>query len=128
MQSQYPVVEAVLIGTRAIVFVLFCRISQASSDLRKAPRRDDRRWQCSCQAGFSWVSRYGVPMFSRNSFQRVECIVRNTSTTLGSNWDPEQRWISSCAYWIDKALRYGRSEIMASRASATAKILAPRGI
>jgi hypothetical protein len=36
MQSQYPVVEAVLIGTRAIVVVLFCRILQAPGDFRKA--------------------------------------------------------------------------------------------
>src|SRR6266851_2520803 len=40
MHSQYPVVEAVLIGTRAIVFVLFCRILQAPRILRKTRRRN----------------------------------------------------------------------------------------
>jgi hypothetical protein len=35
MQSQYPVVEAVLIATRAIGFVLFRRILQLPGGLRK---------------------------------------------------------------------------------------------
>src|ERR1017187_8329963 len=127
MQSQYPVVEAVLIGTRAIVFVLFRWILQAPRNFRKTLRRipsgrDD------LQMAFNWERRYGVPMFSRNSVQSVECILINTSTTFGSNCVPEHRWISSCACLIDNALRYTRSEVMASSASATAKILAPRGI
>ena len=35
MQSQYPVMDAVLIGTKAIRFILFGRIVQALGDFRK---------------------------------------------------------------------------------------------
>src|ERR1700674_2190193 len=47
MQSQYPVVEAVLIGTSAIVFVLFCRILQAPRNFRKSLGRKSERARCS---------------------------------------------------------------------------------
>lgn len=57
------------------------------------------------QTGFNWDRRYGWPMFSRNSVQSVDCILTNTSTTFGSNCVPEHRWISSCAWRIDNALR-----------------------
>ena len=90
MQSQYPVVEAVLIGTRAIVFFLFCRILQAPGNLRKT-RGEIQSVRDVPQTAFNWDRRYGVPMFSRNSVQSVECILTNTSTTFGSNCVPEHR-------------------------------------
>jgi hypothetical protein len=84
MQSQYPVVEAVLIGTRAIVFVPFCWILQVPRHLRKT-RSELPSGRDDPQTALNWERRYGVPMFSRNSVQRVECILINTSTTFGSN-------------------------------------------
>src|SRR5918994_7671256 len=44
---------------------------------------------------------------------------RNTSTTLGSNWPPRSRRISSVASSLDRAARYGRSVVIASNASAS---------
>src|SRR5712691_13132239 len=75
-----------------------------------------------CQASLSWNRRYGLLMFSRNSSQVEGGIARKTSTTLGSNCFPEQRSISARACDIGRAFRYGRSEIIASNASATAKM------
>ena len=51
-----------------------------------------------------------------------------TSATMGSNWTPLFRDISCIVSFTVSALRYGRSERMASVESATAMIRAPRGI
>ena len=69
------------------------------------------------------------PLISdRNSCQSSFGIFRKTSTTVGSNCDPEHRRISSRATSKLRALRYGRSLVIASRVSATANIRAPTGI
>ena len=49
----------------------------------------------------------------------------NTRTTSGSNWDPEPARSSASAGSTPIEPRYGRSLVMASNESATAKILAP---
>src|SRR5208337_4430219 len=77
---------------------------------------------------FNCVRRKGEPRFSRSPTQFCSGIDKKTSTILGSNCVPEQRRISSQACLIGRALRYGRSLIMASNASAIEKIRAPRGI
>lgn len=50
------------------------------------------------------------------------------STMPGSNWRPLCALISSAAAGQGSAVRYGRSLVMASSASATAKIRAPIGM
>ena len=55
-------------------------------------------------------------------------VLRKAFTTAGSNWVPEQRIISAMASFTGMEDRYGRSDVMASKESATARILAPRGI
>src|SRR6266852_1344149 len=53
---------------------------------------------------------------------------RNVATTVGSKWVPAQRSISARAAETGMAREYGRSYVMASKASATAKIRAPSGM
>src|SRR6185369_10428233 len=53
---------------------------------------------------------------------------RKARTTSGSNCEPAQRSISSTAFSKVVPLRYGRSEVIASRVSATAKMRAPMWI
>src|ERR1700687_84477 len=77
---------------------------------------------------FKCASLKGEPKFSRNSSQCSSGMDMKTSTTLGSNWVPEQRLISPLACERGKALRYGRSLIMASSESAMVKMRAPRGM
>src|SRR6266852_1284411 len=77
---------------------------------------------------FKCASRKGEPRFSRNSSQCSSGMDMKTSTTLGSNCVPEQRLISPLAWESGRALRYGRSLIMASRESAIVKMRAPRGM
>jgi len=70
----------------------------------------------------------GEPRFSRNSSQCSSGMDMKTSTTWGSNCVPEQRLISPLACESGKALRYGRSLIMASSESAMVKMRAPGNI
>jgi hypothetical protein len=75
-----------------MVFFLLClcRILQGPLDFRKTGGTNSGGTNVF-QSAFNWESRYGVPMFSRNSIQSVDCMVMNTATTQGSNWVPEQR-------------------------------------
>ena len=55
-------------------------------------------------------------------------MVRKVSTTAGSKCVPAQRLISARAVSNEIAREYGRSKVMASSASASAKIRGPSGI
>ena len=54
---------------------------------------------------FRCAKRKGEPRCSRRSSQCCSGMVAKTSTTLGSNWVPEQRRISSTAWGMGRALR-----------------------
>src|SRR6185436_20089215 len=64
----------------------------------------------------------------RSSSKTVKGMDRKVATTAGSKCVPAQRSISARAASRDTAREYGRSKVMASRASATAKMRAPRGM
>src|SRR6185437_9648915 len=76
----------------------------------------------------SCVRRNGSPELVWSSRHNCSGCARKTFTTCGSNCVPEKRSISSRAAEIGRAFLYGRSDIIASSVSATAKILAPSGI
>src|SRR5579863_3581711 len=95
MQSQYPVIEAVLMGIRAMKIspVVVARESYLCgarrATLRKgtndAPEDNDK----NDQARSSCAMRNGSPIFSCKSIHTRSGCDKNTSTTLGSNCFPE---------------------------------------
>src|SRR5579872_5070591 len=110
--------DAVLMGTKAI---------QRSSELEILPARQlfrklaiicgHSKRKCvgqSADAGSSCARRKGSPIFSCSAIQTLSGCERNTSTTRGSNCLPEYLLISSRAAEMGSALRYGRSDIIAS--------------
>jgi hypothetical protein len=67
---------------------LFCRIVQVPQDFRKVLTENGRGISTLPVGIYKILNcdrRYGFPIFSRNSVQRVAGMARNTSTTLGSN-------------------------------------------
>src|SRR5262249_21655718 len=64
----------------------------------------------------------------RRPRRRASPKLRKARVTSGSNWEPAHRRISAMALAKEVPLRYGRSEVIASKASATAKMRAPTGI
>ena len=55
-------------------------------------------------------------------------IVTNALAIAGSNWVLAFRWISSSAASMGRLARYGRSEVIASKESATVTTRAMSGI
>ena len=93
--------------------------------------RDQARWLYWVGARIlpcSIPNDLGILPLARSLDQTPASIPRKAETTSGSNCFPDSRKISSRAAAKGNARRYGRSEVMASRVSATAKILAPSGI
>ena len=58
----------------------------------------------------------------------VRSSAESASTTAGSNWVPAQRTSSASASRSGIARRYARSDVIASKASATKMMRAPSGI
>src|SRR3984893_687937 len=111
------------------------RLTHAGLPLRAASIRPDAALHGGCLRAnrrsykfFRWAKRNGEPRFSRNSSQCSSGMDMKTSTSFGSNCVPEQRLISPLACERGKALRYGRSLIMASSESAMVKMREPRGM
>ena len=67
-------------------------------------------------------------LFRRISWRSESGTLRKDVTTAGSKCDPEQRTISALAASNEMAFEYGRSKVIASKASTAAKMRAPSGI
>src|SRR5271154_6473688 len=110
MQSQYPVIEAVLMGIRAMKT---SRVVVARESYLRAAHRARLRKGTALhagqrrrnQAGFISVILKGSPIFSCSSIHTRSGCDKNTSTTLGSNCLPEYFCISARAAEIGSALR-----------------------
>src|SRR5579864_8831243 len=74
-----------------------------------------------------WRYRNGSPVSLLTRTQNSAGRDKNAVTTFGSNCVPEYFWISARAASIGKALRYGRSDVIASTVFAITKIRPPRG-